>query len=180
MDLRAFENRDASVLSAVSMAAFSEYAKHYTDWPVFSRRITDIASLAASGEVVVAELGGVPVGTVAYFGPSMPKLPFFEPEWATMRMLVVHPKARGLGIGRALAEECLRRGERDKARTFALHTSELMSVALPMYLRLGFSYHRPAPEIFGVKYNIYTRSSAAEPFVAPEVLQRASPASALG
>lgn len=34
---------------------------------------------------------------------------------------------------RALAEECLRRAERDQASVFALHTSELMQVALPMY-----------------------------------------------
>jgi ribosomal protein S18 acetylase RimI-like enzyme len=163
MNLRPFRDSDASVLSEVAVAAFSEYAQHYTDWPVFSRRIANIAALASSGEIIVAEIDRVPVGMVAYVSPSMPKLAFFQPQWATMRMLVVHPTARGHGIGRALANECLRRGERDQASTFALHTSEVMSVALPMYSRMGFSYHGPAPEIFGVKYNVYTRNSSAVP-----------------
>jgi ribosomal protein S18 acetylase RimI-like enzyme len=41
-----------------------------------------------------------------------------------MRMLVVAPEAQGQGAGRALAQECLRRGARDGAAVFALHTSE--------------------------------------------------------
>jgi ribosomal protein S18 acetylase RimI-like enzyme len=161
MKLRAFEPGDAAVLSEIVLAAFSEYAPHYSDWPAFSRRIANMAALAESSEVIVAELNAVPVGAVAYVGPSMPKLAFFAPQWATMRMLVVHPNARGHGIGRALAQECLERGERDQAEVFALHTSELMSVALAMYQRLGFSYHGPAPDIFGVKYSVYTRNGSS-------------------
>jgi GNAT superfamily N-acetyltransferase len=74
-----------------------------------------------------------------------------------MRMLVVHPEYRGWGVGRKLAEQCLRRAIRDQANIFALHTSPIMQVALPMYLRMGFTYHSPAPDIWGVKYNIYTK-----------------------
>ena len=46
MNLRAFQPTDASTLSEVALAAFSEYATHYNDWPTFSRRIADIAALA--------------------------------------------------------------------------------------------------------------------------------------
>ena len=54
-------------------------------------------------------------------------------------MLVIDPGARGRGLGRLLTEECVRRARRDGAPTVALHTSPIMEVALPMYLRMGFT-----------------------------------------
>ncbi len=74
-----------------------------------------------------------------------------------MRMLVVAPDTQGQGIGRALAQECIRRAQRDGAAVFALHTSELMQVALPMYERMGFRRWSDAPSTFGVKYGIYVK-----------------------
>jgi GNAT superfamily N-acetyltransferase len=103
----------------------------------------------------VAELDGAIVGAVAYIGPGKEKAAFFRPEWPVMRMLVVAPAARGHGIGKALAEACLARATRDGADVFALHTSELMHVALPMYQRMGFKWRAAAPDIHGVKYGIY-------------------------
>jgi GNAT superfamily N-acetyltransferase len=74
-----------------------------------------------------------------------------------MRMLVVAPGARGLGVGRRLAQECIDRARRDRAPVSALHTSALMSVALPMYLRMGFERQADAPDIHGVAYGIYLK-----------------------
>ena len=39
----------------------------------------------------------------------------------------------------------------------ALHTSPIMTVALPMYLRMGFERLRDAPPIRGVYYAVYTK-----------------------
>lgn len=39
----------------------------------------------------------------------------------------------------------------------ALHTSPIMTVALPMYLRMGFEYARDAPHLHGVPYRIYLK-----------------------
>ncbi len=73
-------------------------------------------------------------------------------------MLVVDPACRGNGIGRALTDECLARARRDGAKVMALHTSPIMTVALPMYLRMGFAWLRAAPPIFGVDYAVYTKA----------------------
>lgn len=54
------------------------------------------------------------------------------------------PEARGLGIGRALTLECLRRARRLGAATVGLHTTDWMHVAQKMYERTGF---RRAPEL---------------------------------
>ena len=68
--------------------------------------------------------------------------------------------ARGARPGRG-ARECIARARRDKAPLFALHTSELMSVALPMYQRMGFAWHAAAPDIHGVAYSIYLKQPGA-------------------
>jgi GNAT superfamily N-acetyltransferase len=56
-------------------------------------------SLAAAGELIIAEAGGTLLGAVAYIGPERLKAPFFDPQWPIIRMLVVDPAARGKGVG---------------------------------------------------------------------------------
>jgi ribosomal protein S18 acetylase RimI-like enzyme len=65
-------------------------------------------------------------------------------------MLSIDPAFRSRRIGRTLTEECLRRAARDSTREVALHTSEIMKVALPMYLRMGFAFWSDAPPIYGI------------------------------
>ena len=153
--LRDFCAADAGHVNALGVAAFEAYRDAYSDWPVFRSRIATMSALADSGEIIVAEQDGRIVGAVAYIGPGRPKADFFQAEWPIMRMLVVAPELQGQGVGRALARECIRRARRDGASVFALHTSELMRVALPMYERMGFRRHADAPAIHGVSYGIY-------------------------
>jgi ribosomal protein S18 acetylase RimI-like enzyme len=75
-------------------------------------------------------------------------------------MLVVDPTTRGRGLGRALTDACIARARRDGATVIALHTSPIMTVALPMYRRLGFEQVREAPPIHGVAYAVYLKSLA--------------------
>jgi GNAT superfamily N-acetyltransferase len=155
--IRDFAPADAAQIDALAVAAFEQFQDAYTDWPVFRARIAAMSALAATGEIIVAEEDGRIVGAVAYIGPGKPKSDMFLPEWPIMRMLVVAPDMQGHGIGRALAQECILRARRDGAPQFALHTSELMQVALPMYLRMGFTHWSDAPAIHGVKYAIYVK-----------------------
>lgn len=155
--LRDFTPADGAAVDRLALAAFEQFSDAYDDWPGFRARIASMSALAAHGEIILAQQGARLLGAVAYIGPHQPKNAFFEPAWPIMRMLVVAPDARGSGVGRALAEECLARARRDHATIFALHTSELMSVALPMYLRMGFTWRCAAPMIHGVAYGIYTR-----------------------
>jgi GNAT superfamily N-acetyltransferase len=157
LTIRDFASADADAVNCLAVAAFAPFAPHYTDWPAMAANLAKMSALAASGEIVVAEADGRVAGAVAYIPPGAPKAAFFDAAWPIIRMLVVDPVSRGNGIGRALTAECLARAKRDDAKVIALHTSPIMTVALPMYLRMGFARLRDAPPILGVEYAVYTK-----------------------
>ena len=156
--LRNFASADAEAVNRIAVAAFAPFAPHYNDWPAMAANLAKMSALSATGEVIVAEADGRLAGAVAYIPPAAPKAAYFDVAWPIIRMLVVDPVCRGKGIGRALTNECLARASRDGARVIALHTSPIMTVALPIYQRMGFARLRAAPPIFGVEYAIYTKA----------------------
>jgi len=163
MILRDFRSDDADDVNRVALAAFEQYRDSYADWPAMAAGIGRMSSLAEHGELIVAEDHGAIVGAVAYIAPEEPKAAFFDPAWPVIRMLVVDPAARGHGVGRALTEACIARARRDRSPVIALHTSPVMTVALPLYLRMGFVLLRAAPPIHGVPYGIYLKHLDAHP-----------------
>jgi GNAT superfamily N-acetyltransferase len=161
--LRDYESADAENLNRIAVSAFDQFRDHYGDWPAMLAGLSKTSDLSASGEVIVAEIQNAELedkfaGAVAYFGPNSQKAAFFDQRWPIIRMLVVDPAFRGKGIGRALSDACIARAKRDGSPIIALHTSLIMSVALPMYLRMGFVKAYDAPPIFGVAYAVYTKA----------------------
>ena len=156
--LRDYQNSDAENLNRIAVSAFDQFRDHYDDWPAMLAGLSKTSALGASGEVIIAELQHKPAGAVAYFGPNSQKAAFFDQRWPIIRMLVVDPAFRGKGIGQALSDACIARARRDGSPIVALHTSPIMSVALPMYLKMGFVKAHDAPPIFGVVYAVYTKA----------------------
>lgn len=161
--LRNYQPADAEVLNRIAVAAFDQFRNHYDDWPAMRAGLSKTSGLSASGEIIIAELDTAErrceiAGAVAYFGPDSQKAAFFDPRWPIIRMLVVDPTFRGKGIGRALSDECVTRARRDGSPIIALHTSPVMSIALPMYAKMGFVKAHDAPPIFGVAYAVYTKA----------------------
>ena len=156
--IRDYEPADAGDLNRIAVSAFDQFRDHYRDWPAMLAGLSKTSDLSASGEVIIAELQNKFAGAVAYFGPNSQKAAFFDQRWPIIRMLVVDPAFRGKGIGRALSDECIARAKRDGSPIIALHTSPIMSVALPMYLKMGFAKAYDAPPIFGVAYAVYTKA----------------------
>jgi predicted N-acetyltransferase YhbS len=154
--LREFRAADAAALRRVALAAFEQFERRYSDWTAVVAAISRMPDLAERGEIIVAEIDGRVVGGVVYIPVGKPKADYFERSWPIIRMLVVDPVARGQGIGHALTQECLRRARRDGSPIFGLHTTPIMTVALPMYLRIGFKHRRDVPPIHGVLYAVYT------------------------
>ena len=61
-----------------------------------------------------------------------------EKNASGFRLLAVDPSSRGLGIGRMLAEECVRRAREKNHRQLIIHTTMAMQTAWRMYENMGF------------------------------------------
>jgi GNAT superfamily N-acetyltransferase len=155
--VRDYRSSDAEDVNRIAEAAFGQYRGEYQDWPAMLARLSAMASLSATGELIVAECQDRIAGAVVYLAPHVEKAAFFDRSWPIIRMLVVDPPQRGKGVGHTLTLECIARAKRDRSPIIALHTSPIMTVALPMYLRLGFAKAYDAPPIFGVPYAVYTK-----------------------
>lgn len=155
--LRDFREADGPEINRLAVTAFEEFARNYSDWPALAAFYARMSDLSKSGEIVVAEISASIVGAVAYIPPRRRKAAYFDQAWPVIRSLVVDPKSRGLGVGRALTQECIARARRDGSPVIALHTSAIMTVALAMYLRMGFEWDHDAPAVYGVPYAVYIK-----------------------
>jgi GNAT superfamily N-acetyltransferase len=90
-----------------------------------------IGNLDASRERCwIAEMDGEPVGCVF--------LVKGDEDSARLRLLLVEPRVRGLGVGRRLAEECLGFAREVGYRKVTLWTNSVLSPARRIYESLGF------------------------------------------
>jgi len=61
-----------------------------------------------------------------------------EKNASGFRLLAVDPSSRGQGIGRMLAEECIKRARQRKHQKLIIHTTMAMRTAWHMYENMGF------------------------------------------
>lgn len=114
--------------------------------------LRDVAGRAAQSHVLVALLAGRIVGAVAVATRGGEFAEQAGSGEAVVRMLVVDPAARGLGIGDTLMRACLDLARRDGCSAVRLSTQPGMVAAHRIYERLGFvripgQDWRPVPEL---------------------------------
>ena len=153
--IRNYHHDDAKAVNATALSAFEQFSSKYDNWIEFKKRVGSMSDLSQHAQLIVAEHNSEVCGAVGYVKPGSSLPDFFSEEWASLRFLVVNPSYRGKGIGRGLVEMCISRAKQDGASVLAIHTSPIMEVALPMYLRIGFVKVKDIPEIHGVPYSIY-------------------------
>lgn len=129
-------------------------------WERFLADIIDVRSRLDSAELIVAEEKGRIVGSVTFYPDgSRSAREDWPVDWAGIRLLAVHPDARGQGIGRALMDESIRRSRAIGSRALSLHTTGIMDVARGMYERMGFvrvpefDFH-PSPGVVVMAYRL--------------------------
>lgn len=90
-------------------------------------------------EIMVAGSSGAVLGCIAFYpdagleGLNWPK------GWAGLRALAVDPTARGLGLGRRLAEAAIGRAQALGNPVVCLHNAAFQAPARRLYLDLGFT-----------------------------------------
>jgi GNAT superfamily N-acetyltransferase len=96
-----------------------------------ARIVADFAARDDPGEAVwIAELDGAPAGCVFCMRESG--------SVARLRLLLVEPQARGLGLGERLVAECLAFARRTGYAEIVLWTNDVLAAARRIYQRAGF------------------------------------------
>ncbi|WP_328807944.1 bifunctional helix-turn-helix transcriptional regulator/GNAT family N-acetyltransferase [Nonomuraea antri] len=108
------------------------YAREYGWGPDFERLVAKIIGEFDPSRDAgwIAEVGGERAGCVFCVRQ--------DATTAKLRMLLVEPSARGLGIGRRLVEECLRHARAEGYKRITLWTRDCLVSARRIYQAAGF------------------------------------------
>jgi GNAT superfamily N-acetyltransferase len=148
---RAFVVRDATEaeLAALGRLMVSVYSSlegfpGAAEQPRYYELLADIGRLSGQPDtrLLVAAADGDLLGGVVYFsdmarygaGGTATR----EQDASGFRLLAVDRAARGMGVGRALAERCIELARQHRHRHVVIHTTDAMKVAWGMYEGMGF------------------------------------------
>lgn len=122
--------------------AYEEHKKNIPEehWNALKKAISSDADQQPGVELLVAELYGELVGSVALFPAKADAYKGIADilEYPEIRMLSVNPDYRRKGIAEALIKECIRLAKEKGYPYIGLHTADFMGTAMRLYARMGF------------------------------------------
>ncbi|ARK29769.1 GNAT family N-acetyltransferase [Halalkalibacter krulwichiae] len=142
MKIRDAKANELDYIRNQRLAAYSEHAQVISDdhWQALKKAVSSKADTQDGVELIVAEIEGQIVGSVALFPPKADAYEGLveEVDYSEIRLLAVSPEARGKGVALALVTECIERTKIKGYSAIGLHTADFMESALKLYNRLGF------------------------------------------
>jgi GNAT superfamily N-acetyltransferase len=133
--------RDLDRVVSVLRAANAEFEPLLPPafYHAYLANVLDVRRRLAESRLLLAEHGaGRIVGTITLYADASREGWGWPSGWAGIRAVAVEPSARGLGVGRRLAEACIQRSRALGAPTVCLHTAPFMKAATRMYESVGF------------------------------------------
>ncbi|MFA5564326.1 MAG: GNAT family N-acetyltransferase [Acidimicrobiia bacterium] len=160
MNIRLIKPDEYSELAELSALGFR--AAGYVDED-YELELRDVAGRVANSEVLVAlDTNGRLLGGVTFISahPS-PYSEFDHENTAGVRMLSVHPGARGQDVSEALVQACIDRAKELGRSAIIAHSGTLVRAAHRVYDRLGFErdpnldwWPLPGIELLGFRLNL--------------------------
>ena len=137
-EIRPDEYREAGRVTALAYGEFVRPGE--TSWEGYLEEIADVRGRIDRSLVLVAVEDGRILGSASLeLGERIDEDdPQLAADEAHIRMLGVHPDARGRGAASALIDACFERARRAGRSRMTLHTTMRMTIAQGMYERMGF------------------------------------------
>jgi predicted N-acetyltransferase YhbS len=132
---------DAVVGEILVTGYLTRYAQKMPEVVLTERRIAelrDVASKRKGALVLVAELDGKVVGTVAVWRPRAPESEAWLPEACDLRHLAFDPLVQGRGLSGPLLDEAERRARAMGAKYVCLHVRRGNKGVASLYMRRGY------------------------------------------
>ncbi|MDQ6926202.1 MAG: GNAT family N-acetyltransferase [Candidatus Eremiobacteraeota bacterium] len=140
--VRPVRPEERTAAAALVERAYAEYATRMAPeaWAGLDEAVRAALAHAGAAEWLVAEQGGVIVGSVFLYPPAIDAYGGLtgRAPWPELRLLAVAPEVRGAGVGRALMDACVAGARAMGADALGLHTSESMTAARALYASMGF------------------------------------------
>lgn len=136
-------SEDKESVVQVLVESYQQYEQEYSDPQIWQEYLTNIKASVDHPDVdkiLVAKNGKEILGSLQLFTSSehaygKPELEIFSP---IVRLLGVHPRARGLGVAQALLKEGVDYAKNLGSTSLYLHSSDKMQKAISLYEWLGF------------------------------------------
>ena len=136
-------DKEKETVRRILVESYQQYEKEYTNPQIWDNYLSSIKASVDNPDVkkiLVAKSEDHILGTLQLFESSVaayqkPELEIFSP---IIRLLAVHPEARGLGVAQALIKAGVEFAKSQGADKLYLHSSDKMQKAIRLYEWLGF------------------------------------------
>ncbi|KAB7667770.1 GNAT family N-acetyltransferase [Bacillus sp. B1-b2] len=143
MIIRDVKKEELSFIRNQRKSAYEEHedAVSKEHWEALQKSILSDADIQPHVELLVAELDGIIVGSIALFPAKVDAYEgkVEELEYPEIRLLAVPKSSRGHGVATALLNECFLRAKTKGYGYIGLHTGSFMLGAIRLYESLGFN-----------------------------------------
>lgn len=140
--IREAVHNEIEVIRQQRVNAYEEHAEFIPGghWEALRKAIMSDADSQNGVELLVAEMEGAIIGSVALFPAKSDAYKGLVDimDYPEIRMLAVTHEARGRGVAEALIVECIQRSKLKGSMNIGLHTADFMKTAMRLYDRMGF------------------------------------------
>lgn len=143
VNIREAVNNEVELIRKQRVKAYQDHSKviPHAHWEALRKAIMSDADQQVDVKLLVAEIDGQIVGSVALFPAKSDAYKGLVEmiDYPEIRMLAVDQESRGKGVAEALIKECIYRTKSIGSKNIGLHTADFMETAMRLYERMGFA-----------------------------------------